>query len=465
MTQVLGGELQELRHVFAGRLITPADPDYDDARRVWNACIDRRPALIARCADAADVSAAIGFARRHGLEVSVRGGAHSAAGVAVVDGAVMIDLSLMRQVDVDPLRRRARAGGGALNGDLDAAAQAHGLATPAGMVSHTGIGGLTLGGGMGHLTRRHGLAIDNLVGAEVVLADGRVVHASAQEQPDLFWAIRGGGGNFGVVTAFEFRLHPVGPIVQFGFLFWGLDQGPAALRLARDVIDDLPRDVNIMIVGLNAPPAPFVPERHHLQPGYALIVTGFGSADEHTAVIDRIREQVPPLFDLVTPMPYVQVQQFTDEAAAWGSLVYDKGTQVAQLTDDVIDLITEHWPRKTSPSSVMFLYRLDAAYSEVGEDDTAFGGGRSPRFSVFLLAFAESPDVLAADRAWVRSFWGALQDHALSSGSYVNDSSEFPDRWVRASYGSKYPRLAQIKKAYDPQNVFRHNANIVPSAV
>ncbi|SDL75487.1 FAD/FMN-containing dehydrogenase [Geodermatophilus siccatus] len=465
MTQLLGGELQELRHVFAGRLITPADPDYDEARRVWNACIDRRPALIARCADAADVSAAIGFARRHGLEVSVRGGAHSAAGVAVADGAVMIDLSLLRQVDVDPLRRRARAGGGALNLHFDAAAQAHGLATPAGMVGHTGIGGLTLGGGMGHLTRRHGLAIDNLVGAEVVLADGRVVHASAQEHPDLFWAIRGGGGNFGVVTAFEFRLHPVGPMVQFGFLFWGLDQGPAALREARDVIDDLPRDVNIMIVGLNAPPAPFVPERHHLQPGYALIVTGFGSADEHTAVIDRIRERVPPLFDLVTPMPYVQVQQFTDEAAAWGSLVYDKGTQVAQLTDDVIRLITEHWPRKTSPSSAMFLYRLDAAYSEVGEDDTAFGGGRSPRFSVFILAIAESPDVLAADRAWVRSFWGALQDHALSSGSYVNDSSEFPDRWVRASYGAKYPRLAQIKRAYDPENVFRHNANIVPSAV
>jgi hypothetical protein len=219
-----------------------------------------------------------------------------------------------------------------------------------------------------------------------------------------------------------------------------------------------------MVVGLNAPPAPFVPERHHLQPGYALIVTGFGSADEHAAVVDRIREQVPPLFDLVTPMPYVQVQQFTDEAAAWGSLVYDKGTQVAELTDDVIDLITEHWPRKTSPSSVVFLYRLDAAYSEVGEDDTAFGGGRSPRFSVFLLAFAETPEVLATDRSWVRSFWGALQEHAVSSGSYVNDSSEFPDRWVRASYGSKYPRLAQVKAVYDPHNVFRHNANIVPSA-
>ncbi len=267
MAQMLAGEVQELRRVFAGRLITPADPDYDDARRVWNADIDRRPALVARCVDAADVSAAIGFARRQGLEVSVRGGAHSAAGVAVADGAVMVDLSLLRQVDVDPLRRRARVGGGAVIADLDAAAQAHGLATPAGMVSHTGLGGLTLGGGMGHLTRRHGLAIDNLVGAEVVLADGRVVHASAEEHPDLFWAIRGGGRNFGVVTAFEFRLHPVGPIVQFGFLFWGLDQGTTVLRVARDVIDDLPRDVNIMIVGLNAPPAPFVPARHHFQPG------------------------------------------------------------------------------------------------------------------------------------------------------------------------------------------------------
>jgi hypothetical protein len=236
------------------------------------------------------------------------------------------------------------------------------------------------------------------------------------------------------------------------------------LRVARDVIDDLPRDVNIMIVGLNAPPAPFVPARHHFQPGYALIVTGFGSAAEHAAVIDRIRERVPPLFDVVTPMPYVQVQQFTDEAAAWGSLIYDKGTQVAQLSDDVIDVITEHWPGKTSPSSVMFLYRLDAAYSEVGEDETAFGGGRSPRFSVFILAFAETPEVLAADRAWVRSFWSALQEHAVSSGSYVNDSSEFPDRWVRASYGSKYARLARIKAVYDPDNVFRHNANIRPSA-
>jgi FAD/FMN-containing dehydrogenase len=382
----------------------------------------------------------------------------------VIDDGVMIDLSLLRQVAVDPLARRARAGGGALNGDVDAATQAHGLATPLGTVSHTGVGGLTLGGGMGHLMRRHGLTIDNLVAADVVLAEGRLVRASVNEHSDLFWAIRGGGGNFGVVTEFEFRLHPVGPIVQFGLFFWGLDQGRDALRLARDVIADLPPDINVMIVGLNAPPAPFVPERHHFQPGYALLITGFGSEIQHTVVVDRVRHQLPPLFDLVTPMPYVQVQQLTDEAAAWGFHVNDKGTQIAELTDDVINIVTEQWPQKASAASVMFLIRLDAAYSAVGEDDTAFGGGRSPRFQVFILAFAPTAELLKTDRAWVRSFWEALQPHALSRGSYVNDSSEFSDDWVRASYARKYARLTRIKAEYDPDNLFRHNANIAPVA-
>jgi FAD/FMN-containing dehydrogenase len=463
MTQLLTPDIRQLRARFTGRLITPADGAYDEARRLWNAALDRKPALIAQCANAEDVSAAIEFARAHGLEVSVRGGAHNAAGVAAADGAVMIDLSRMRHVAVDPVARRACAGGGALNGDLDAAAQEHGLATPLGMVSHTGIGGLSLGGGMGHLTRRHGLAIDNLVGAQVVLADGRIVRATMNEHPDLFWAIRGGGGNFGVVTAFEFELHPVGPTVQFGLLFWGLDQGPALLRLAQKVLSDLPRDVTVVIVGLNAPPAPFVPPQYQFQPGYALMITGFGSADQHARVIKRIRADLPPLFDLVMPMPYVEVQKFTDEAAAWGSLVYDKGTQVAELTDDVIAVISEYWPGKASPLSVMFLYRLDAAYSEVGEDETAFGSTRTPRFQVFILAFAPNAELLTADRAWVRAFWAALQPHAVSQGSYVNDSSEFPDQWVRASYGAKYERLSQIKAAYDPDNVFRHNANILPA--
>lgn len=453
----------ELAGLFSGRLITPSEAGYDEARRVWNADINRRPVLIAQCTDAEDVSTAVRFARQHSLDVSVRGGAHNAAGTATIDDAIMIDLSRMRRVDVDPQRRRVRAGGGALNGDVDAEVQKHGLATPLGMVSHTGIGGLTLGGGMGHLTRRHGLAIDNLVAAEVVLADGRVVHASADEHPDLFWAIRGGGGNFGVVTQFEYRVHPVGPVVEFGLLFWGLDQGREMFHRARDVIADLPRDVNIVLVGLNAPPAPFVPAQHHFQPGYAAMVTGFGDPAEYARVLERLRGGSGPLFEMVSPMPYTEVQKLTDEAAAWGSLVYDKGTQLAELTDDVVDVLTEYWPRKSSPLSVMFLYRLDAAYSETGDDDTAFGSGRTPRYQLFLLAFAPNSELLAADRAWVRSCWSALQPYAVGAGSYVNDSSEFPDHWVRASYGWKYSRLAQIKAAYDPDNVFRHNANISPA--
>ena len=289
------------------------------------------------------------------------------------------------------------------------------------------------------------------------------MQASADEHPDLFWAIRGGGGNFGIVTRFDYRLHPVGPMVQFGLLFWGLEQGREMFHRARDVIADLPRDVNVVLVGLNAPPAPFVPAEHHFRPGYAVMVTGFGDPAEHERVLERLRDGAMPLFEMVSPMPYTEVQKLTDEAAAWGSLVYDKGTQVAELTDDVVDVLTEYWPRKSSPLSVMFLYRLDAAYCEAGDDDTAFGSGRTPRYQLFLLAFAPDTELLAADRTWVRSCWTALQPYAVGPGSYVNDSSEFPEDWVRASYGGKYDRLTRIKAAYDPDNIFRHNANIAPA--
>ena len=318
MTQALESALDEFRWTFTGQVIMPADSAYDTARAVWNAEIDRDPAMIARCLNAADVSAAVIFARQQGLEISVRGGAHNVSGSAVGDGGLMIDLSQLREVTVDPAGRRARVGGGALLADMDAATQAHGLATPSGLVSHTGVGGLTLGGGMGWLTRKFGMAIDNLIAAEIVVADGRILRAAADENPDLFWAIRGGGGNFGVVTGFEFQLHKVGPLIEFGLFFWGLDQGTEVLRTARDVIGTLPGDVNAVIAGLNAPPAPFVPEQHHFRPGYALLVTGFGSAEEHAAVAARIREAVPPLFELVTPMPYVELQQLLDETSPWG---------------------------------------------------------------------------------------------------------------------------------------------------
>ena len=465
MTQVLQSALDELRGTFTGQVITPEDSAYDTARVVWNAEIDRHPAMIARCLNATDVSAAVIFARQQGLEISVRGGAHNMSGSAVDDAGLMIDLSQLREVTVDPAGRRARVGGGALLADMDAATQAHGLATPSGLVSHTGVGGLTLGGGMGWLTRKFGMAIDNLIAAEIVVADGRILRAAEDENPELFWAIRGGGGNFGVVTSFEFQLHKVGPLIEFGLFFWGLDQGTEVLRMARDVIGTLPRDVNAVIAGLNAPPAPFVPEQHHFRPGYALLVTGFGSAEEHAAVATRIREAVPPLFELATPMPYVELQQLFDEASAWGLFGYEKSCYVEGLSDDAIAVITDQLPRKSSPQSVLLFYRLDGAYSQVGDDDTAFGGGRSPRYAIIISGLASTPELLAADRAWVRSFWDALRPYAIGIGSYINGMTEFEDDRVRASYGAaKYQRLARIKAEYDPDNVFHRNANIKPSA-
>jgi FAD/FMN-containing dehydrogenase len=456
--------IDTLRAAMTGPVIGPADPDYDEARRVWNAGIDRRPAVIARCASAADAAAAVTFAAGHDLEITVRGGAHSMSGASVVNDGLMIDLSHLSQVSVDPRAKRARADGGALLAGLDAATQAHGLAAPAGVVSHTGLGGLTLGGGMGWLTRQAGLSIDNLVSAQVVTANGQIRRASTDENPDLFWAIRGGGGNFGVVTEFEFRLHEVGPVVQAGLLFWDLEQGRDVLRLAREIIAALPRDQNIIIAGLNAPAAPFVPVQYHHQPGYALVVAGFGSAAGHAQVMTRIRQALPPSWEFAIPMPYVALQQMLDEANAWGFHTYDRGTYLEDLSEKTIEVVTDHLPRKNSPLSALLFYRLDQAYSQVGEDDTAFSGGRSPRFAVFIVAVCPTPQLLAADRAWVRSFWEALRPHSLGAGSYVNAMTEFEGDRVRASYGpAKYQRLATIKQKHDPRNLFHHNANIQPA--
>jgi FAD/FMN-containing dehydrogenase len=464
MAQVISPNVQALRTAITGQVFVPGDAEYDQARVVWNGAIDRRPAVIVRCANAADVSAAVGFARQQDLEIAVRGGAHSTAGSSVVDDGLQIDLSGMRNVTIDPVARRAFVAGGATLADLDAAAQAHGLAAPGGVVSHTGVGGLTLGGGMGWLTRKAGLAIDNLVSAEVVTADGRILHASERDHPELFWGIRGGGGNFGVVTTFEFKLHPVGPLVQFGLFFWPLDNTAEVLRLAEDLVSTLPPDLNIIIAGINAPPAPFVPEQHHFRAGCALLITGFGSPEAHETVVARVRKQLPPLFDLVTPMPYVQLQKLLDDANPFGVCAYDKALYLKELSEDVIAVVAEHLPRKTSPLSPVLFYRLDGAYSEVGEDKTAFGGGRSPRYVIFIVGLADSAEKLVPERQWVRSFWDALQPHAIGIGSYVNGESEFADDRILSSYGrAKYDRLAGIKAIYDPDNVFHRNANIRPA--
>ena len=466
MTQTAESQSATLRSRMRGDVVDAADAAYDESRKVWNGNIDRRPLAVARCLDEADVQAAVRFAVEQGLEVAVRCGAHSMAGASVVDDGLVIDLGAMNQVRVDPDARRAVVGGGALLGDLDAATQVHGLAVPSGLVSHTGVGGLTLGGGMGWLTRIGGLTIDNLLSARVVTADGQSRVASPSENADLFWAIRGGGGNFGVVTEFEFGLHEVGPMIHFGLLFWSLDQGGEMLRHARQVIDTLPEEVNVMVGGLNAPPAPFVPEQHQLQPGYAAIVVGTGTPEQHAEVVAALREGAPPLFEFATPMPYVELQKMLDEANAWGFHCYDKGCYVDELSDDVIDAVTEHVPNKVSPLSLALFYRLDGAYSRVDEGATAFSGGRSPRFALFVIGVCPAPEMLDAERAWVRGFAEALGPLSTDDGVYVNGMTDFDARTpVRTAYGpEKYARLGDIKTKYDPDNVFHYNANIAPAA-
>ena len=457
-------EIEVFRAALSGTALIPGDGGYDEARAAWNGEVDRYPAVIARCRDAADVAAAIGFARQRDLEISVRGGFHNSAGTAICDDGLMIDLSLLRQIEVDPVRRRARVGGGATLADVDAATQEHGLAVPAGIVSHTGVGGLALGGGTGWLTPLYGLTADNLVSAQVVTANGAQLRAAAGEHPDLFWALRGGGGNFGVVTEFEFRLHPVGPVVQVGLLFWNAEQGAGALQLSRDVFATLPSNTNAMLLGTNAPPAPFVPQQYHFLPGYVLAVVGFGSAEEHAGVLASIRGMLPPLFEFVTPMPYVQLQKMFDEEAGWGVHCYEKALYLAELSDEAITVITEHEARKASPRSLLELVRLDGAYTKVGQDETAFGGTRSGRISVNIIAMTDDSESLAAERTWVRSFWDALCPHAAGIGSYLNAMAEIEQDRVQASYGPvKYERLARIKAEYDPDNVFHRNANIKPA--
>ena len=457
-------DLDVLRKDVSGDVVLPGDAAYDEARLLWNGAFDRRPAVVVRCLSAQDVSAAVTFARTHSLELAVRGGGHSTGGLSGVDDGLAIDISAMYQVETDVEGRHCRVGGGATLGQRDGATQEHGLATTAGIVGHTGVGGLTLTGGMGWLTRKHGLALDNVLGVQIVTADGKIRRASADEEPDLYWAVRGGGGNFGVVTEFEFRLHPVGPMVDFGLLFWPIAQAPDVLRLARELFASMSIETNIIVAGVNAPPEPFVPAEHHGAPGIALVITGFGGDGEHGRVLDRVNSELPPLFQLAMPMPYAGLQQMFDEANHFGLLAYDKATYVEDLSDDVVAVLADQLARKQSPQSAIFIYRLDGAYSEVGDDDTAFGGGRSPRYAVFLLAIAEEPALLATDTRWARAFWDALQPVSMGRGSYLNGEAEYPDDRVRASFGpEKYSRLAALKLRYDPDNVFHRNANIPPA--
>ncbi|MGW4766552.1 FAD-binding oxidoreductase [Nocardia sp. NPDC004278] len=464
MTRAASSDFRALRSRMAGPVFAPDDAGYDTARAVWNGDIDRRPAVIAECLSPEDVAAALAFARDHALEVSVRGGGHAYSGTAVGDDGLMINLGLMNRVLVDPAGARARVGGGATMADMDAATQVHGLAVTGGVISDTGVGGLTLGGGMGWLTRMFGLTIDDLTSAQVVLADGRIVQACETEHADLFWALRGGGGNFGVVTEFEFRLHPVGPEVHLGFFFWGLEDGGAALRLFREFIPTLPLRSGVFVgAGLSAPPAPFVPEQFHLVPGYLLIVAGFDTADEHAQAVAPLRAALPPLFEFITPIPYVGLQSLLDDSAPWGAYGYEKSLDLDDFSDEVIAVITEHAGNKASPLSFMPIFTLNGAFTAVGESDTAFGGARTAHYVCNIQAAALDSETLATDRTWARTIWEALRPLAANSGGYVNFMSDADENRVHTSYGAtKYARLAAIKTQYDPGNVFHRNANIKP---
>lgn len=464
MTQTVRDDLSALRRLLSGDVIGPADPGYDAARVVWNADIDRRPLAVARPTSAADVSAAIGCARGAGWEFTVRGGGHNPAGTSIADGALMIDLRALDSVTVDPAARTVRVGGGATLAQVDAATAAHGLATVGGTVSHTGVGGLTLGGGMGWLTPKFGLAVDNLLSAEVVTADGRILTADPDRNPDLFWALRGGGGNFGVVTEFLLRAHPLDPMVAFALFFWPVEQGADVLRLARSVHRDLPPDMNLVAAAHNAPPAPFVPEHLRLTPGFSIMLVGFDGAPRHADFVARVREALPPAFDLVTPMPYTALQQVIDEPNAFGFAAYEKGSYVADLDDGVVATLTGHLAHKASPLTTVVLMPLDRAYCAVPEDATAFGGSRTPRWMVFVIGMAPVPALLPPERDWVRALCSDLEPHESGQGGYVNGgvAPGEHDR-IRAVYGPKYARLAAVKSAYDPQNVFHRNVNISPA--
>jgi len=457
------GSIEELRASLAGVVFTPQDPEYDQARLLWNADADRRPAVVARCSSAADVVAALRYAQAEGLEIAVRGGAHSLSGQSGVDDGLVVDLSGMREVTVDAERKRARAGGGALISDLNAATQAHGLAAPMGIVGHTGVGGLTLGGGMGWLSRPAGLSIDNVESVEIVVADGRVLRASNDENADLFWAVRGGGGSLGVVTEFEFRLHEVGPMIEFALLFWEAERGEEALRAVRAVVAGLPRSCGAIVGGLSAPPAPFVPAEHRFKAGFALMIAGFGNPEEHAEAVERARAALPPLFDTVTPMPYTALNEMFDQENCWGQYYYDTSVRHAELTDDVIDVLVERVPRRTSPMTVVLSYHLAEAYCEADPDATAFGGTRDPQYMTFIIAVAPDAEAMAADREWARGLRDALQPFALNAGTYVNGMTDLDDHRVRSAYGAKYERLARIKAEYDPGNVFHRNINIKPA--
>jgi FAD/FMN-containing dehydrogenase len=453
--------IEELKGGFQGEILLPGDGAYDSARKIWNAMIDKRPAVIARCATTADVVRAVHVARDTGLVLAVRGGGHNIAGNALCDDGLVLDLSPMRAARVDPAGRRVTIEGGATLADLDAATQAHGLATPVGINSTTGVAGLTLGGGFGWLSRKYGMTVDNLESAEVVTAAGEVVRASTTEHPDLFWALRGGGGNFGVVTRFEFRLHPVGPDVLSGLIVYPLAEAKAVLQRYRAFVAQAPDDLAVWTVLRLAPPLPFLPTEVHGQGILALALLYAGDPTQGEPLIAPLRTFGTPLGAHIGVQPYVAWQQTFDPLLTAGARNYWKSHNFSTLPDGLFDAVVAYVGRLPSPQCEIFFGALGGATTRPAPDSAAY----PHRDAQFVMNFHGRWETPADDTrciGWARDFFTATAPFA-SGGAYVNFLTADEGDRVRAAYGPNYDRLAQVKRKYDPDNLFRMNQNIAPA--
>jgi FAD/FMN-containing dehydrogenase len=457
------GVIQEFVERVRGPVLGPGDDGYDEARAIWNGLIDRRPALIVQCTGAADVVDAVNFAREQNLLLSVKGGGHNVAGNAVNDGGLVIDLSQMRGVHVDPSTQTVRVQGGATWGDTDRETQLFGLAVPGGVVSTTGIAGLTLHGGMGHLRRKHGLSIDSLLSVDIVTADGDLRRASATENEDLFWAVRGAGSNFGVVTSFEFQAHPVGPMVMVGAVFYPLEDVRSLLPAWRDYMASAPDELSSVAICWSVPPhEPFPPE-HHGKPVVVVAAAYSGSVEEGEPVVQPLRELAEPLIDLSGPWPWLGLQSGFDALYPKGGFYYWKSRASADLSEAAIDEIADFAARRPSPLTDVVIWHQGGAISRVAEKETAYGG-RDAAFLVTAEASWSDPSLNDEAIAWGREFWDAMGKHS-TGGLYLNFAGlgEEKEALVRAGYGGNYERLAALKAKYDPTNLFRMNMNITPA--
>ena len=452
--------VEQLSEAMRGEVLHPESPGYDEARMVWNGMFDRRPAVIARCAGVADVISAVRFAREHEQLVAVRSGRHSYPGLGVCDGGMVIDLGQMNGISVDPQARTARAQAGVLLGALDRETQAFGLAVPAGIVTHTGLAGLTLGGGIGWLERKHGLTIDQLLRVDLVTAEGEFVRASAGENADLFWGVRGGGGNFGIVTEFEFRLNPVGPTVFAGPIMWAMEDSPKVLRLYREWIKEVPDELTTIVTHRRVPPVPAMPQELH---GKHVVVVGAcyaGPVEDGERVMKPLREFGSPLLDGSGPMPFTKHQALLDPSFPHNWWYYIRSCNLAELTDEVIDVLVEHGLRVASPATVFSIYHLGGAVARVGEDETAFGA-RDAGHAMNVIGITMTAEGFEQEREWARGLWTALQPH--HQHVYVNFLMEEGTDRIREAYGAvKYDRLKALKRKYDPDIFFRLNQNIPP---